>query len=176
MNQKYIRWLLEEMPTLINDGILPPEVAERLRQHYGNEERGRGMHWAVVLFSVLGAVLIGGGIILLLAHNWDQLSRSVRTVLSFAPLVCAQVLGAWVIWKRRDRTGWREGAGTLLTLAIGSTIALIGQTYNIAGDFGSFMLTWSLLALPVVYLLDASVPAVLYLAGSLAWVADVRFN
>ncbi len=176
MSQKNIRWLLEEIPTLITEEILPGDVAERLRRHYGDKQQGRGIGWAVVLFSILGALLIGGGIILLLAHNWEQLSRPVRTVLSFAPLVCAQVLGGWVSWKRRDRTGWREGAGTLLTLTIGSTIALIGQTYNIAGDFGSFMLTWSLLALPVVYLLDASVPAVLYVAGIVAWVADARFS
>jgi uncharacterized membrane protein len=42
----------------------------------------------VVLFSILGAALMGSGIILLLAHNWDQLSRVMRTVISFAPLVC----------------------------------------------------------------------------------------
>ena len=130
----------------------------------------------MVLFSILGAALVGSGIILLLAHNWDQLSRVVRTVISFTPLVCAQALAAWVLWKRRDSAAWREGAGTAVTLAIGATISLIAQTYNISGDFGSFMLMWTLLALPVVYLLDASIPAVLYLIGITTWSGDARFN
>jgi uncharacterized membrane protein len=177
MSQKHVRWLFEELPALVSKGVLPAEAAERVRQYYGESAgRARGRDRAVVLFSILGAALVGSGIILLLAHNWDQLTRVVRTVLSFAPLVCAQAMAAWVLWQRRDSTAWREGAGTALTLAIGATISLIAQTYNISGDFGSFMLTWTLLALPVVYLLDASMPAVLYLVGITVWSGDARFN
>lgn len=177
MSQRHIQWLHEELPTLVSKEVLTAEAADRVRHYYSGREGGaRGRNRAMVLFSILGAALVGSGIILLLAHNWDELSRPVRTVLSFAPLVCAQVIAAWAMWKHRDSTAWREGAGTALTLAIGATISLIAQTYNISGDFGRFMLTWTLLALPVVYLLDASTPAVLYLVGITVWSADVRFN
>jgi uncharacterized membrane protein len=177
MSRKNIQWLHEELPTLVTHGVLTTEAAESVRHYYSGRESGaRGRNRAMAVFSILGAALVGSGIILLLAHNWDQMSRVVRTVLSFAPLVCAQVIAAWALWKRRDSTAWREGAGTALTLAIGATISLIAQTYNISGDFGRFMLTWTLLALPVVYLLNASMPAVLCLIGSTVWSADVRFN
>ncbi|HVM62470.1 MAG TPA: DUF2157 domain-containing protein [Verrucomicrobiae bacterium] len=177
MSHKQVRWLLEELPELVGKGVLPAETAERLRQYYGESAGGaRGRNRALVAFSILGAALVGSGIILLLAHNWDDLSRAVRTVLSFAPLVCAQAIAAWVLWKRRDSTAWREGAGIALTLAIGATISLIAQTYNISGDFGAFMLTWTLLALPVIYLLDASAAAMLYLVGITAWTADAQFT
>ena len=43
-------------------------------------------------FGILGAVLIGGGIILLLAHNWEQLGRPARVAVAFAPLVLSQAL------------------------------------------------------------------------------------
>jgi uncharacterized membrane protein len=177
MSQRHIQWLQEELPTLVSQGVLTTEAAERLRRYYsGREGRARGRSRAVVAFSILGAALVGSGIILLLAHNWDQMSRAMRTVISFTPLVCAQAVAAWVLWKRRDSPAWREGAGTALTLAIGATISLIAQTYNISGDFGGFMLTWTLLVLPVVYLLDASMPAVLYLAGITVWSADARIS
>ena len=177
MSQRHIQWLQEELPTLVSKEVLTADAAERVRHYYNGREGGaRGRSRAVVLFSILGAALVGSGIILLLAHNWDQLSRVMRTAISFTPLVCAQAMAAWVLWKRRNSTAWREGAGTAVTLAIGATISLIAQTYNISGDFGSFMLTWTLLALPVVYLLDASMPAVLYLVGITAWSGDARFN
>ena len=177
MSLKHVQWLQEELPTLVTQGILTADTAERVRQHYAETACGaRGRNWAIVAFSILGAALVGSGIILLLAHNWDDLSRPLRTVLSFAPLVCAQAIAAWVLWKRRNSTAWREGAGTAVTLAIGATISLIAQTYNISGDFGRFMLTWTLLALPVIYLLDASTPAVLCLIGSTVWAGDVRGN
>src|ERR1700733_353389 len=100
MSQKHVQWLHEELPTLVNEEVLTAEAAERMRRYYSGRESGaRGRSRAVVLFSILGAALVGGGIILLLAHNWDQLSRVMRTVISFTPLVCAQVVAAWVMWK-----------------------------------------------------------------------------
>jgi len=126
-----------------------------------------------VLFSILGAALIGSGIILLLAHNWEEFGRPVRAVLSFLPLVAAQVLAGFVLLKRRESTGWREGAGMFWVLAIGASIALVAQTYHISGDFGLFILTWSLAGLPVVYLLGSSVAAMLFWIGATVWAGDV---
>ncbi len=174
MDKRPIRWLYQELPTLVSSGIVPAEVAERIRKHYGEpdaEESGR--HWLITLFAIIGAALIGGGIILLLAHNWEELSRPVRAMISLAPLIAAQALGAWVLWTGNESTARREGVGTFLTLAIGSSIALIAQTYNLGGTFPDFMFTWTLLALPVAYLLRATLPALLYLVGVTIWSGSV---
>ena len=170
-DHKHIVWLNEQLPGLVSDGTLTSEAAQRLRQRYGEAEGGRGLQ-AATLFGVLGAVLVGGGIILLIAHNWDDFSRATRAALSFAPLVLAQMLAGFVLWRRADSVAWREGAGAFLTLAIGASIALVAQTYNISGDLGDFLLTWTLLALPVAYLMRATLPALLYLLGITAWAAS----
>jgi uncharacterized membrane protein len=175
MNQRHVNWLNEQLPTLVAEGIVPPEVAAGLRDYYGGA-RASGRRLVVTAFAILGAILIGGGIILLLAYNWDELARGARTVLSFAPLVLAQAVAGWVLWNRNDSVAWREGAGTFLTLAIGSSIALVSQTYNLPGTFGTFMLTWVLLTLPVIYVLRASAPAMLYFAGVTAWACDVKWE
>jgi len=168
MNRKHVAWLYEQLPDWVERGIVSAESAEKVRQRYGEAERG-GRHWAVLVFGILGGALIGAGIILLLAHNWEDLTRPVRAVLSFAPLVLAQALAGYVIWKRRESAAWCEGAGTFWTLAIGATISLVAQTYNLSGDFGAFMLTWILAALPIVYLLNSSAAAMLYWSGATAW-------
>ncbi|MFY9657677.1 MAG: DUF2157 domain-containing protein [Methylocystis sp.] len=167
-DQKHIAWLYEQLPGLVSEGTLTSEAAQRLRERYGEAEGGRGVQSAT-LFGVLGAVLVGGGIILLLAHNWDDFSRTTRAALSFAPLVLAQALAGYALWRKPESVAWREGAGAFLTLAIGASIALVAQTYNIAGDVGDFLLTWSLLALPIVYVTPAIVPALLYLIGVTVW-------
>ena len=170
-----IRWLYGELPGLVGEGVLPPEVAERVRKHYGEPGEPAGAaRVALTLSALLGAVLIGGGVILLLAHNWEGLSRPTRTILSLAPLVLAQALAGWCIWRGKDTAPWREGAGTLLGLAVGASIALVSQTYHIPGDFGDFLLAWMLLAVPVVYLLDATLPAALYLVGAVSWAGYIR--
>jgi len=87
----HVLWLRRELPELVGQGVIQSEVAERIRQHYGETEMaGRTTkRWAIVLFSILGAALIGGGIILLLAHNWEELSRPMRAAISVAPLAIA---------------------------------------------------------------------------------------
>jgi uncharacterized membrane protein len=178
MNKSMVRWVYQELPELVSHGVVPAEVAERIRQHYGEPDApgSTAKKWAIILFSILGAVLIGGGIILLLAHNWEELSRPVRAVISVMPLAIAAGLGGWVLWTNRPSTAWREGVGTAQTLAIGSSIALVAQTYNLGGRFDEFMLTWSLLALPIAYLLRATLPALLYLVGIAVWCGSVTYQ
>ncbi len=176
MNKKALQWLYAELPRLVAQGILTPDADARLRAHYGPVETARPGRLAVIIFGVLGALLIGAGIILVLAHNWEDLSRPVRAGLSFLPLVLAQGLAAWVMFNRPQSLAWREGVGGLLFLMIGASISLVAQTYNISGDMPRFILTWSLLGLPLVYLLNAVVPALLYLWGLTEWACALRFD
>ncbi|MCI0693292.1 DUF2157 domain-containing protein [candidate division KSB1 bacterium] len=172
-NSKHIQWLYRELPALMNDGVITAEITEKLRAYYGEIKEGSKSRIALIIFGVLGALLVGSGIILLLAHNWDELSRATRTVLSFAPLLAGQALAGWTLIRKSESVAWREGTATFLMLAIGASISLIGQTYHISGDTGKFLLTWMLLGVPLVYLLNASVPALLYFWGITAW-AGVR--
>jgi uncharacterized membrane protein len=172
-NSKHVQWLYRELPALMNGGVITTEIAEKLRTYYGEIKEGSKSRIALIIFGVLGALLVGSGIMLLLAHNWDELSRATRTVLSFAPLLIGQALAGWTLVRKNESVAWREGTATFLMLAIGASISLIGQTYHISGDTGKFLLTWMLLSIPLVYLLSATAPAILYLWGITAW-AGVR--
>lgn len=167
-DRKHVAWLYGQLPELVRDGTLDAATAARLRQRYGDVEQG-GRSRAIILFGILGAALIGGGVILLVAHNWEELGRPVRAALSFLPLLVGQGLAGWTLARRPESVAWREGAGTFLTLAIGGSIALVAQTYHMGGRFEDFLLTWVLLALPVAYLQRATLPALLYLVGVATW-------
>lgn len=169
MSRKHIKWLASELPGLVGAGVISEETADKLRGHYGEVDPNSGRRIALTICSILGSLLIGAGIILLLAHNWRELSRLTRTILSIAPLAISQVIALWVVWSGKDSSAWREGVATFLTLAIGASISLVAQTYHIHGDLGSFLLTWSVLSLPLVYLLNASLPAIIYLVGITSW-------
>lgn len=169
----HTRWLREQLPALVEQGLLDAGTADRLRRHYEDEDRGAGAKVVRVLLGTLGAVFVGGGVILLVAHNWDELGRAARTALSIAPLAGALALVAWVVATGRGEA-WREGAAAIWTLAIAATISLVSQTYHLPGDWESFLRGCLLLAFPVAYLLDASTAALLYLLGLLAWVGGAR--
>lgn len=76
MSKRNVQWLYAELPGLVQQGVMPAATAERLRQHYGapGAPGGTAKRWAVVLFSILGAALIGGGS----CCCWRTIGRSCR--------------------------------------------------------------------------------------------------
>ncbi len=169
MNNKAVQWLYRELPDLVKKGILPQEAADKLRSHYGEIKSADKKWFVLILCGVLGALLIGLGIILLFGHNWEELSRPVRAVLSLLLLVIGQALALWVLLKRPTSHAFKEGTAIFLSLMVGASIALISQTYNIPGDTADFILSWMLLIVPLVYLMEATIPAAIYVAGITSW-------
>ncbi len=164
------RWLLAELPELVTRGVLSEESADALRKHYSSSSSEAPRRLGFVLSAILGSLLIGAGVVLLVAHNWDFLSRPVRCGIAFAPLVLSQALALFVLLRRNESAAWRESAAILNVAAIGTAIALVSQTYQIQGDFARFILVWMLLALPVVYLFRSSVGLSAYFVGATVWV------
>lgn len=164
-----MRWIVDEVDDLISAGVIPAESGAALRSHYekklSQEESGGRM----ILLSVLGATLIGAGIILLIAHNWDDLGRPARTVLSLLPLLASLAIAFWTLLRRADSVAWREGAGMAQCAGVAASVALVSQTYHIEGSLSDFLFIWMLLTLPVPYLLRAVVPALVYIAGIAVW-------
>ncbi|MDX9972303.1 MAG: DUF2157 domain-containing protein [FCB group bacterium] len=169
MPAREIKWLLDELPGLVESGVLTPVDAERMRAHYLALPEKRRMPVAIVLLAVLGALCTGLGIILILANNWEQLSRPVRAVIAFMPLVAAQALAVYTLLRRPGSQAMREGIGAFLVVSVAAAIALIGQTYNVPGSLSGFCFTWLWLVLPVGYLLQAVVPTGLYIAIVVGW-------
>jgi Predicted membrane protein (DUF2157) len=169
-----IRWLLAELPGLVTGGVLSAEGAEALRKHYAATDSGEPRKIGFVLSAILGSLLIGAGIILLVAHNWDFLSRPVRCAIAFTPLVLSLALAIFVLLRRNESAAWREAAAILNVAAIGTAIALVSQTYQIQGDFARFILVWMLLALPIVYLFRTSLGLAIYFVGAIVWVLSSK--
>ena len=169
-----IRWLLAELPDLVTNGVVSQQTADALRHHYLELPAGESRRSGFVLSAIIGSLLVGAGIVLLVAHNWDFLSRPTRCAIAFAPLILTQVLGAFVLLRRDGSTAWRETAAILNVAAIGTAMALVSQTYQIQGDFARFILVWMILALPVVYLFWSSVGLSMYFTSATIWVISSK--
>lgn len=174
MNKKAIAWLYQELPELVTKGILPPETAEKLREHYGPIAERSETRTLLMISSIIGVMLVGLGIILLIAHNWYQLSRFNRLAIAAGLLLAAQLNSGLVLYFRRDSNIWRESASILHILMIGAAVALVGQTYHLTEDTDAFLLTWILLSMPLVYLMRSTSAAIMYLIGAAYWSASIH--
>jgi uncharacterized membrane protein len=173
--KKFVRWLYGELPSLVQKGVLDDSHAAALKAHYGDVPKVGGRRVAIVIFSIIGSLLIGAGVIMLLAHNWSQLTRPARTFLAIAPLLAAQGFGVHVMRKQQGVAA-RESAATFISLLFASAVAVIGQTYHIGGDLGGFLLTCSIFIIPLAFLMDAVMPSVLYMGAITGWLGYERFH
>jgi uncharacterized membrane protein len=156
--------ITNELQELLKANVVTEETAEKIRQYFDEKKEGSQNRLSSV-FGILGAILVGLGIILVFAHNWDTLSRLTKTLLSFLPLITGQLFCGYSLLKKSESSAWRESSGVILFFAVGSSISLIAQVYNIPGDLNSFLMIWMLLCLPLVYLLKSSIVSLLYLTG-----------
>jgi len=154
---KKLAWLYSELPGLVANGVISEEAAASIKLHYGEPDKSSGLRLLVGAFAVLGALLIGSGVILILAHNWDSLGREARALVSIAPSAFGLLCLAWLVAKRVSSRAWTEAVCGFQTLALGSSMALVGQTYNSGGDLQSLLFSWFVLSLPLAFLFDSAV-------------------
>jgi uncharacterized membrane protein len=155
--------LSEALPELLRDGLLDPQQVERIRAKYAVPDERSGTRM-LLLLAILGSLLVGLGIILIVAHNWDDLPRSARTVLAFLPVLLGQGLLAFAVLRRPEVVAWREGSALLLACGLCASVALISQIYHIHGELEGYLLLCCALILPLLYIPGSIIVALGYLA------------
>ena len=160
-------------------GLITDEQRQKITEHFDLKEDGGNKFLAIV--SIIGAVLITAGIILLISAHWNEIPRGVKIAAGIALMHAAHAGGWWVSALRsspatedgREVHGKYRKTGEALHL-IGSglflaNIALIGQIYNIVSrPPNAFLLWWiGIAALP--WLLRSKTQHVLLLLAFGVW-------
>lgn len=160
-------WLRKEIVQWQAEGIVDEGTTSRLLERYPQE--GSRRSWGMILLAAFGALLVGLGVISVLAANWDCLGRGWRAVIAMTPVVgcgVAAVVASQKGW--RQRLFW-EPMGILWCLAVGVAACLVAQTYQLGGAVPDLILFVSLLTLPVIWMTGAVVPMALWAISPVVW-------
>jgi len=149
-----------QLNELLEAGIIDSGTLQRITEFYQQKQPGNNNRMLLV-FGIIGSILVGLGAILIIAHNWDQLSRISKLIIAFVPLLGTQAFCSYVCFSRRETGQLNEVASTLLFFAIGTCIALVSQVYNLESNLPAFLLTWSILFIPVIYLMRSAIGSLL---------------
>ncbi len=166
--------VLKALPELLSKQVVSPEIAERISEYYF-EKNGPPKNWLTHVFVILGVVLIFSGIAFIFAHNWKQYSITTKTILAFTPLVFSQISSIFILWKRFTDPSWKEVSAAFIFISCGATLFLIGHIYHIPGSVRSYLLTWLLLGMPLIYVMDAAFTSLIYLIGATAYGVFINF-
>lgn len=142
--KKHRGWLFAEIDRWTNEKLIEPGQAVALRNLYPEEAVAP---WGLIIFSCLGAVVLGLGVVLLLAYNWDAIPRLGKLAIVFSSLICIHASGTWL----QRMLDWRSKLGEALlllgTCLFGAGIWLVAQVYHIDEHYPTGFLLWALGAL-----------------------------
>lgn len=175
MAQQHIKWLLSELPALVRKGVLLPEAAEQVATYYRKTGSISRRSVLSTVFTILGALLVGGGIILIFAHNWHDIPRFFRLFLLLGVLVGSQALVVRALRSAPAGGGPVEGATVFSILAFMANVALISQMYHIPGEMTEYFLICALVSLPLIYATRSIAGAIIYFLLVVSWAGAEQF-
>lgn len=160
------RWLEQESARWVRESIVSSEQATRICELYPPPS---ATPWGLIVFSGLGAVVIGLGVILLLAYNWALIPKVGKLALVFAGVAGAH--GA--AWKFRGSGDWKDGLAEVFallgTMLFGAGIWLVAQVYHIDEHYPNGFLFWGLGALALAWAMRSVPQGLLATAALTVW-------
>ncbi|MBA4058731.1 MAG: hypothetical protein C0490_28700, partial [Marivirga sp.] len=166
--------ILKDIPELVRAEVITEETAQKITNYYASHSN-QPTNRLFIVFGILGALLVGMGIVLIIAHNWDNLPKAGKLFIGLFPLIIGQALCGYLVVKKTESKTWREGSATFLFFAVAISISIVSQVYNIEGNFGRFLLVWMALCLPIVYVLRSSMASLLFISGITWYACEVGY-
>ena len=153
-NRRFASHLRVEVEEWQRDGTISAEQGRAILARYPDEspdyEEARKRQALVVGLSILGAVLVGLGVITFFAANWDDISRSVKLGALIVGVLLSYGAG-FLLWQRLGYTAVGIALILLGCIIYGAGLHLIGQIYHIPVDHPNLTAFWFLGVVPLAY-------------------------
>lgn len=164
----YLRRLGNDLPSWVERGWVTAAGQPAILDHVAANVSG--VRRAPLAFAILGVLLLGTGVILFFAANWEALSKLAKLVILFGGMWAAYLAAGYAM-ARTDRTANAFAHALLLlgTVLFGANINLIAQIYHISGHYPNAILLWSMGGLAVAWLARSQPAAVLGLIILTLW-------
>jgi uncharacterized membrane protein len=166
MSLSYRKKLAEDLPRWVAEGWVRPEGAQAILAEVSND----GPDWQnriVGILSILGAVLIGAGVISFVAANWQEMPRLVRLGLMVGMLWAAYGAGAFLF--ERGLALFAHGAVLVGSVVFGASVMLVAQMYHLHGNPPDAVIVWGAGALLAGLLMRSNPSLVLSLLLVCLW-------
>jgi len=122
-----------------------------------------------LLLGVLGAVLLGEGVMLFISSNWRAIPMGAKLVLIFGNVLGSYLLAYRMKFAARPRSGFASALFLKGAIGYGAGIFLIAQIYNFHADWRAGLIYWFVGALPLAYAVDSRPVLALSLGTLVLW-------
>jgi uncharacterized membrane protein len=169
----HLEWLTQEVARWRAEGLVDDALAGRILARYATPAE---RNWGRIIFSAIGAVLVGLGVILFFAYNWQDLPKAAKLALVIGALALAHGSALWIGRRPDASRGLVEGLHVLGTMLFGAGIWLVAQIYHIDEHYPNAFLVWSAGALAMAWAMPSIVQALLALFLVTFWAGVEAFE
>jgi uncharacterized membrane protein len=157
----------------LSAGVLDAEAAARIRTFESKQAQPSGLRWQGLVALILGALLLGCGVVLFVSAHWDEIGPGARFAIVMAMVSVFHLGGAFA---RESFRGLSTALHAVGTISTGAAIALVGQIFNIQEHWPAAILMWAVAALAGWILLHDEAQQTLTLLLAPAWMfAEFEF-
>lgn len=150
--------LKRELQAWQADGVITAEQSAAISQRYKLDQIDKeATNRLLFAIYIIGAALVGAGIITFVAAHWDGIPPAAKVALIVGLMLTCHISGfyLWRIAGKRPRLG--HALIVLGTLIFGANIGLLTQIFHIRENFYDGLYAWAAGAMVMAYAL-ASVP------------------
>ncbi|MBI4197558.1 MAG: DUF2157 domain-containing protein [Chloroflexi bacterium] len=167
VGRRFLSQLQTEVEGWQERGLLTPEQGQAILAQY--VVISPVYTRLIVVLATLGALLVGLGVILFMASNWEGIPGIGKLALLLLALVATYALGYWLKYRREMP---RVGGPVIFlgALLFGAAIFLIGQQYHMRVDDPNLLTWWFLGAVPLAYLTRSRAILVLSILAALGMI------
>lgn len=163
--------LRRELPRWREQGWVDDRGYEAIAASQLGEESG--LSPAAATIYTLGAMLVGGGVISLVAWNWNALGLVGRMALTGGGTLAAQALGTWFWFARTERRLLGHALLFLGVLLFGAAIFVTEQSFGLDLDWRLGLTAWTIAGAAAAWIYSsvpcAALTLVLALFANGAW-------
>lgn len=105
----------------------------------------------ITVFSILGSILLGVGVILFMASNWEGMSKLMKILVLFASTFGTFYIGYYLRYQKANYPKTGTALLLLSSILFGASLFLIAQIYHVKGNASWLILIWAIGVLPLAY-------------------------
>jgi len=166
VSKRWLKKLSEEARQWVNEGIIGEEQEARLRERYSRQPEYSRLINTII---ALGAILVGLGVILFVASNWEHILKPAKVAIIFSVILGFNFSAYYFRFIKDKFPGLAEGLILIGAFSFGAGIWLIAQIYQIHYNFSAGILFWIIGLLPVVFVFRSWTTLALSSVLSVIW-------
>ncbi len=137
----------------LKEGTITKDQAQKMLADTSKYKKEQTSNKLITVFSTIGAIVFGIGVILFIASNWQQIPNIIKVLILLGSTLGSYYIG--YVLRYQKQTLVKVGASLIFlgALLFGATIFLIAQMYHVNANNHTLILIWLAGIIPLVYAL-----------------------